>query len=197
MNNSEALEALSALRFNLHNSASPNMRRAIDNQAPIAALVYGLALIDAMAGFFYGSEARREARRLGKSREGVGIRYDKFIEQYLSPAKSSCDYSKLDFYKSMRCNMAHSLTPGHQTRGAFDFELCQNAASGHGATKSGRTVVFDVPIFCDDVLQAVETFLNDVELSLEDNPEPLIVQNFKSWCDEGYSILVSDDLEVT
>ena len=188
MNNTEALEALEVLRFNVDNSAAPNMKRAIENQAPIAALVYGLALIDAMAGFFYGIEAKKQA----KGGPGVGIRYDRFIAEYLAPACSGCDYSQNDFYKSMRCNMAHSLTPGHHRKGKFDFELRQDAASIHGIRKTARTIVLDVPTFCDDVLHAAETFLNDVELSLSQSPEPPILQNFKGWWNDGYSILVSD-----
>lgn len=188
MNNTEALEAIKLLRFNLENSASPNMKRAIENQAPIAALVYGLALIDTLAGFFYGVEAKRKVTR----GDGVGLRYDKFVEKYLSPAHSRCDYSKLDFYKSMRCNMAHSLTPGHHRKGTFDFELRQDAPSSHGTKKTARTIIFDVPTFCNDVLDAAAEFLNDVERSLTQSPEPSILQNFKGWWDEGYSILVSE-----
>lgn len=188
MNNAEALEALKVLRSNIDNSASPNMKRALANQAPIAALVYGLALIDTMAGFFFGIEAKKQATR----GEGVGARYDRFIREYLAPASSGCNYSKLDFYKSMRCNMAHSLTPGQHIKGVFDFELRQDAASSHGTNKTARTIVFDVPTFCNDVLHAAEAFLNDVELSLSQSPEPLILQNFKGWWDKGYSILVSD-----
>ena len=188
MNNSEALEALKILRFNLNNSASPNMTRAIANQASIAALVYGLAMIDAFAGFFYGVEAKKQAKR----GDGVGIRFDEFIRHYLAPARSGCDYSRLDFYKSMRCNMAHSLTPGHHKKGTFDFELRQDADSTHGTNKTARRIIFDVPTFCDDVLHAAAAFLNDVELSFAQNPEPPILQNFKGWWDEGYSILVSE-----
>lgn len=188
MNNAKAYEALKVLRFNLENSALPNMKLALANQAPIAALVYGLALIDTMAGFFYGVQAKRQAKR----GDGVRVRYDEFIKKYLSPARSGCDYSKLDFYKSMRCNMAHSLTPGHHQKGIFEFELGQDAASEHGTKKTARTVVFDVPTFCADALDAASTFLNDVEQSLTQRPEPPIIQNFKGWWDEGYSILVSD-----
>lgn len=188
MNNTEAVEAIELLRYYLENSASPNMKRAIENQAPIAALVYGLALIDTMAGFFYGVEAKRQVKR----GDGVGIRYDNFIEKYLSPAQSGCDYIKLDFYKSLRCNMAHGLTPGHQRKGMFDFELRQDAASNHGTKKIARTIIFDVPTFCNDVLNATTEFLNNVEHSLSQSQEPSIFQNFKDWWDEGYSILVSD-----
>jgi hypothetical protein len=88
--------------------------------------------------------------------------------------------------------MAHSLTPGHYKKGAFDFELRQDAASAHGINKTARRIVFDVPTFCDDVLHAAAAFLNDVELSFAQDPEPPILQNFKGWWDEGYSILVSD-----
>jgi len=107
-------------------------------------------------------------------------------------AHSGCDYRKLDFYGSMRCNMAHSLTPGHHRKGMFLFELRQDAASGHGTKKAARTIIFDVPTFCDDALNAATEFLNDVQRSLIQNPEPSILQNFKGWWDEGYSILVSD-----
>jgi hypothetical protein len=90
--------------------------------------------------------------------------------------------------------MAHSLTPGHHKKGKFDFELLQNAAGTHGIIKTagGRRIVFDVPTFCNDVLDAASTFLNKVELSLNQSPDPPILQNFKGWWDEGYSILVSD-----
>lgn len=188
MNNTEAREGVKVLRDNLINSATPNMKLALANQAPIAALVYGLAFIDTMSGFFYGVEAKRQAKR----GEGVGVRYNEFIKEYLSPGFSGCNYSGLDLYKSLRCNMAHSLTPGHHQRGKFKFELRQDGASSHGTKKPARTIIFDVPTFCDDVLHAADKFLSDVEQSISQNPEPLILQNFKGWWDEGYSILVSN-----
>lgn len=188
MTNEEVLERIYLLRDNLINSAAPNMHRALANQAPIAALVYALALVDAMAGFFFGAEARKKITR----GEGVRIRYERFVEQYLSPARSGCDYSALDLYKSLRCNMAHSLTPGHSKRGQYDFELRQDAAIGHSTHKTVRTVFFDVPTFCDDVLAAAHQFLTDVEKAVSQSPEPDILKNFKAWWDEGYSILVSD-----
>ncbi len=189
MDNSAARKSLEMLQYNLANSASPNMKRAIDNQAPIAALVYGLALIDTMAGFLCGVEAKKQI----KQGDGVGVRYAKFIEKYMSPAHSGCDYGKLDFYKSMRCNMAHSLTPGHHQKGIYDFELRQDATENHGTKKTGRTIIFDVPTFCSDVLIASEKFLDDVELSLTQNLDAPILQNFKGWWEQGYSILVSAD----
>jgi hypothetical protein len=66
MNNAEALEALKVLRSNLAHSASPNMMRAIANQAPIAALVYGLALIDTMAGFLSAASRPRSKRNVAR-----------------------------------------------------------------------------------------------------------------------------------
>ena len=152
------------------------MRRAIENQAPIAALVYGLALIDTLAGFYYGAEAKRQAKR----GDGVGIRYEEFVKKYLSPAKSGCSYKELDLYKSLRCNMAHSLTPGHHQKGKYLFELRQDSADSHGTKKSPRTVIFDVPTFCNDVLHAGERFLTDVEQSLVQGSDPLTLNNFKA-----------------
>jgi hypothetical protein len=188
VNNTEAKESLELLRYNLIHSATPNMKRAIENKAPIAALVYGLALIDTMAGFFYGVGAKKQAQR----GDGVGIRYEKFIKEYLSPAHSGCDYSNLDVYKSLRCNMAHSLTPGHRQKGKFDFYLVEDTADKHGSKKTNRTIIFDVPTFCNDVLHAVDNFLNDVEQSIAQNLSSPLLENFKGWWDEGYSILVSD-----
>jgi hypothetical protein len=164
------------------------MKRAIENQAPIAALVYGLALIDTLAGFYYGTEAKRQAKR----GDGVGIRYGEFVKKYLSPAESGCNYKELDLYKSLRCNMAHSLTPGHHQKGEYLFELRQDSADSHGTKKLPGTVIFDVPTFCTDVLHAGEQFLKDVEQSLAQGSDPLILSNFKAWWDKGYSILVSD-----
>ena len=188
MSDTKAKEGVELLRRNLIHSATPNMRLAIDNKAPIAALIYGLALIDTMAGFFYGVEAKKQA----KQGDGVGIRYEKFIEEYLSPGHSKCNYSELDLYKSLRCNMAHSLTPGHRQKGKYDFYLVEDAADKHGSKKTNRTIIFDVPTFCNDVLQAIDRFLNDVEQSIAENPTSLLLDNFKGWWDKGYSILVSD-----
>ena len=98
MNNAEATECVSLLRDNLVQSATPNMKLPIKAGAPIAALVYGLALIDTMAGFRYGVSAKKQAR----GGPGVGIRYNKFIHDYLSPGCSGCDYGRLDLYKSLR-----------------------------------------------------------------------------------------------
>ncbi len=92
MSDTKAREGLELLRYNLIHSATPNMKLAIENKAPIAALVYGLALIDTMAGFFYGVEAKKQAKR----GDGVGIRYEKFIEEYLSPGHSNGH----DFHKT-------------------------------------------------------------------------------------------------
>ena len=189
MTNKEAQERVYELRKNLVNSAVPNMHRAIANQAPIAALVYGLALIDTMAGFFYGAEAKKKAKKAKKGE--VGLRYEEFVKRYLSPARSGCDYNALDLYKSLRCNMAHSLTPGHTRKGKYDFELRQDVAIGHGTHKTARTVFFDVPTFCNDVLDATHRFLSDVEKAIRQSPEPDILRNFKEWWDQGYSILVS------
>jgi len=88
--------------------------------------------------------------------------------------------------------MAHSLTPGHSKRGKYDFELRQDAAIGHGTHKTARTIFFDVPTFCDDVLDAAHRFLTDVENAILKSPKSDILKNFKAWWDEGYSILVSD-----
>lgn len=187
MNNTEAQDYVNLFRNNLMNSATPNMELAIKCQAPIAALLYGLALIDTMSGFFYGAEARKSGNG-----EGVGKRYNEFIKTYLSPGYSGCDYKTLDLYKSLRCNMAHSLTPGHLQKGKFDFELRQDAASNHGSKKTAKTIIFDVPTFCKDVLHAADTFLNDVEKAMSQSQEPTILTNFKAWWDEGYSILVSN-----
>ena len=188
MDNAQAQNAVELLRWNLENSASPNMRRAIENQAPIAALVYGLALVDMLAGFFYGAEAKRQAKR----GDGVGSRYEEFVKRYLSPAESGCNYKELDLYRSLRCNMAHSLTPGHHLNGKYLFELRQDSANSHGAKESSRIVIFDVPTFCTDVLHAGEQFLKGVEQSLAQGSDPLMLKNFKAWWDKGYSVLVSD-----
>ena len=189
MNDTEAKEGVKLLRDNLENSATPNMELPIKAGAPIAALVYGLALIDTMAGFRYGVSANKKARR----GPGVGIRYTKFIDQYLTPGRFGCDYGRLDLYKSQRCNMAHSLIPGHPHEGLFQFALTEGAASNHGKPNKEGMTDFDVPTFCKDVLDAVVTFLSEVEQSLTQSPESsLLLKEFKGWWDQGYSILVSD-----
>lgn len=192
MNNAEAQEAAKLLRDNIEHSATPNMLRAIANQAPIAALVYGLALIDMLSGFFYGAEAKEQLRQQGKKGDGVRIRYTKFVEEYMSPAQSGCNYKELDLYESLRCNMAHSLTPGHLKKGRYEFELVPSATNSHGTKKMARTVIFEVPTFCIDVVEAAYKFLNAVEQSILASPEPSLLTNFKKWWDEGYSILASD-----
>ena len=133
-----------------------------------------------------------EAKKQAKGGDGVGIRYDKFIEKYMSPGCSQCNYSELDLYRSLRCNMAHSLTPGHGQKGKYDFYLVENSADKHGSKKTDRTIIFDVPTFCDDVLHAVDEFLYDVEQSITKSQTSLLLDNFKGWWDKGYSILVSD-----
>lgn len=190
MDNSQAQLALQILRSNLENSATPNMERAITNKAYIAALVYALAYIDAMAGFYYGMDAKAQVKKLKKKGDGVDIRYTKFVEKYLSPAQSGCNYMQLDLYASLRCNMLHSLMSGHVQKGKYHFILDHDVAHIHG-TIDGSKVTFDVPTFCSDVLSAVKTFLGDVEQSFSQTHEPPTLKNFKYWWDNGYSILVS------
>ena len=194
MDNSQAQSALQMLRGNLESSATPNMERAIKNKAYIAALVYGLAYIDTMAGYYFGLDARVLVKKLKKRGDGVDVRYEAFIGKYLSPAQSGCDYTRLDLYASLRCPMLHSLMAGHTRKGKYLFSLDHTIARQHG-TVQGTTVLFDVPTFCGDVLCAVGMYLSDVEKALSQAPEPSLLTSFKYWWDNGYSILVSAELE--
>lgn len=187
MTQDELAQSIAILERNLNESATPNIRRALGNQAPIAALVYALALVDAMAGFLYGVEARKQAN----GGHGVELRYAEFVRRYLSPGKSGCDYSRLDLYKSLRCNMAHSLTPGHLHKGSFQFVLIQGHPKAHGTFQDPKTVSFDVPSFCDDVLDASGRYLGEVHSAIGSSPLDPIIDNFARWWDEGYSTLVT------
>ena len=190
MDTSNTQERIDLLRWNLENSATPNMELAIENSAPIAALVYALAYIDTLAGFFYGIEAKKEASKQ-KRRGEVRIRYTRFIDQYLSPAKSGVCYRGLDLYVSMRCNMLHNLMSGHYKKGTYVYYLVEEEGQMHGTQATDGMILFDVPTFCDDVLNAAEEYLNDVEQALSKKPEAPTLTGFNGWWDKEYSVLVS------
>jgi hypothetical protein len=167
------------MRFHVSEYARPNMKRAIDAEAPVAGLLFGLAYIGAMSGFYYQGNDR--------------ARYEKFVESYLSPALSGCDYSNLDLYKSLRCPIVHGLLPGHRPPppGRVAFRLTKGRPDVHGKKGRDGIVWFDVEVFSADVLGAARQFVSDVQEAMSQTPEPVLLKNFKARIDEGYSVLVS------
>jgi hypothetical protein len=179
MDNHQVKSLLAWMRWNAHNSAYPNMKKAIDGGAPVAALVYGLAYIGAMSGFYM--------------RGSNGKRYREFVREYLSPAFSGCDYGNLDLYGSLRCHMLHGLVPGQRPpgKGKCVFTLVQDRPDVHGKPGSDDSVWFDVEVFCSDAFHAACQFMDDVEKAMLQTPEPALLTNFNARIKEGYTILVS------
>jgi len=179
MNNQKAQFLVQAIRGNLSSSAWPNMKNAIDGGAPVAALLYGLALIGTMSGFCC------------TAREGK--RYNQFVKDYLSNSLSGCDYRKLDLYKSLRCDMIHGLIPGRPKKGKHTFRLIHAEAQRcvHGTRAADGKVWFHVGVFCSDVLGAARKFLDDVQQALSQKSESTILRSFKARMDKGYTTMKS------
>jgi hypothetical protein len=158
------------------------MYKAIRADAPVAALVYGLALVGAMSGFYWTDGDRR--------------RYEKFVEDYMSNSHSGYDYRQLDLYKSLRCDMIRGLIPGRLRKAKHSFQLVhaddQELRDLHGKPAQGGRILFHVEVFCSDALAAARTFLDDVEQAMSMTPEVPLLSNFKARMDrEGYSIMLS------
>ncbi len=190
MNNQDVQWLVKAIRDNLNDVCLPNMYSAImDGKAPVAALVYSLALIDSMAGFYYGPEAKRINRR-----GDVRIRYEAFVNEYLHAVARECRYPDLDLYKSLRCAMLHGLTPGLPgiTDRVFRLTWTDDPDKRHEhATKDqDGKVWFNVYVFCGHVLQAGRKFLDDVEQAISESPEPRLLKDFKAWAAQGHTIMV-------
>jgi hypothetical protein len=182
MDNQQVQSFLQVVRSNTNDSALWNMKNAIDGGAPVAALVYGLAYIGAMSGFYCR----------GKDH----TRYHAFVTKYLAPGLSGCDYSTLDLYHSLRCPMLHGLVPGQRQagKGKYVFRLTQGKPDRHGKRARDGLVWFDVEVFCSDALGAARQFIKEVEESISISPEPTLLKDFKARMAEGYSIMVSERL---
>ena len=180
-----------AIRRNLNDVSYRNTKSAIeDGKAPIAALVYALALIDSMAGSYYGLEAQRPARP-NRPRGEVRVRYEAFVRDYLDAVAPECRCPELDLYRSLRCAMLHGLVAGRPNKTDCVFRLIWSGnANLHGTTAEDGRVSFDVDLFSAHVLQAGRKFLDDVEQAISQSPEPRLLKDFEAGASQGNAIMV-------
>ncbi len=180
MDTQRVTRLINLMRQHTKNSAHPNMYNAITGGAPVAALVYGLAYIGYMSGFCC------------KGRDGV--RYEAFVETYMRATRSGFDYTLIDVYESLRCNMLHGLIPGGSRKGKKVFTLIHGDGKNHlhGTVDAGGRVYVHVDTFCADVLAAGRDFMQAVEDAATNGNDPQLLESF--WCRmerERYSTMVS------
>lgn len=191
MNNQRVPGLTQAIRRNLNDISYQNTKSAIEEgKAPIVALVYALALIDSMAGSYYGLEAQRPARP-NRPRGEVRIRYEAFVRDYLDAVAPECRCPGLDLDRSLRCAMLFGLVAGRPNKTGCVFRLIWiGNTNTHGTTAEDGRVSFGVDLFCAYVLQGGRKFLDDVEQAISQSPEPRLLKDFKAWASQGNAIMV-------
>lgn len=119
-------------------------KASIYGEAKMAGFILGACFIDTLAGYYAGLDDPKK--------QGSGIRFKEFVDQYLKK------YDSEKLYTDLRCGLVHSYTVHN---GTFAFTDA-NKAGFHFDKTPRKTIILNLEDFVIDIKEAYRLFRSDI-----------------------------------